>query len=237
MSRTAPLALFLLVLSTAVQANEEEVPPFVGSATLGFLATSGNSDTSSLNGGLSAVWNQTRWRHELTAQAVRASEDSVTSAEAYELGWQSDWDMSDRDFLFGRVTWRQDEFGGFRTQVSETVGYGRRLIETPKHQLNLELGAGARQSEDQLGVSQDETILTGGINYRWALNDKSEFLQTIQVEAGGDNTFSESVSEIKTTIAGRLRLVAGYTIRHNSSVPVGTEQTDTRTSIALEFGF
>ena len=65
--------------------------------------------------------------------------------------------------MFGRLSWRKDRFGAFDTQFSQTVGYGRRLIDSDKHKLNGEIGAGARQSETQNGLSENETIFRGGM--------------------------------------------------------------------------
>ena len=64
-----------------------------------------------------------------------------------------------------------------------------------------------------------------------------EFDQTFRVEVGSDNTFSESVTSITARLIGALNLVASYTIRNNSDVPLGTEKTDTRTAVSLEYAF
>ncbi len=218
-------------------AEEEEKDPLEGNVKFGYLATTGNTETSSLNTSFEAKYVAGQWHHEAMASAINASENKVTTAEAYEAGWKSGWDFTDRDFVFGRLNWRKDRFGGFDTQFSQTVGYGRRIIDTEAHTLNGELGFGARQSEDQLGVSQDETIATGALNYKWKFSETSEFGQTFRVEVGNDNTFSESVTSITARLVGALNLVASYTIRNNSDVPVATEKTDTRTAISLEYVF
>ncbi len=229
----------LLTLPLAALAAEEEAEddPLEGNVKLGYLATTGNTETSSLNTSFEARYVVGQWHHEATASAINASENKVTTAEAYEAGWKTGWDFTDRDFIFGRLNWRKDRFGGFDTQFSQTVGYGRRIIDTDVHTLNGELGFGARQSKDQLGVSQDETIATGALNYTWKFSDTSEFGQTLRVEAGSENTFSESVTSITARLVGALNLVASYTIRNNSDVPIGTEKTDTRSAISLEYAF
>ena len=230
-------ALSLLVLAAPAIADEEEEGPLSGNVKLGYLATTGNTETSSLNAGFDALYKFTRWEHILELAALNASENNVNTAEAYEAAWTSRWNMTDRDFLYGRLSWRKDLFGAFRTQYSETLGYGRRVLDTGVHTLNLEVGAGARQSEDQLGFDDDETILTGGLDYRWAFSETAHFGQTFAVEAGDMNTFSESVTSVSATLVGRLALTASYTIRNNSDVPIGTVKKDTRTAIALEYGF
>lgn len=227
-----------LVLSAPLfAAEEEESKPLEGNVKLGYLATSGNTETSTLNTGFEAAYTLERWKHEAAAAAIYSEDSSVTTAEAYEASWRSGWDLTERDFLFGKLSWRTDRFGGFNTQFSQTVGYGRKILTGKVHTLTADVGAGARQSEDQLDVSTNEFILAGGLAYKWQFSETAEFSQTLMVEAGDSNTFSEAVSSVSTTLIGAFRLVASYTIRHNSDVPVGTEKKDTRTAISLQYDF
>jgi putative salt-induced outer membrane protein len=226
-----------LALAAPLLAAEEEDDPLEGNVKFGYLATTGNTETSSLNTKFETKYVAGDWHHEALASAINASESKVTTAEAYEAGWKSGWDFTDRDYVFGRLNWRKDRFGPFDTQFSQTVGYGRHIIDTDVHDLEGEVGFGARQSEDQLGVNQNETIVTGLLNYTWTFSETSEFSQVFRLEVGGDNTFSESVTSITARLIGALNLVASYTIRNNSDVPVGTEKTDTRTAISLEYAF
>ena len=228
--------LFLFQPAFAAE-EEEEVKPLAGNIKFGFLATSGNTETKSMNTGAEATYTLERWVHAARAAAIYAEESSVTTAEAYEASWRTDWTWTDRDSIFGRLSWRKDRFGGFDTQFSQTVGYARKILTGEVHFLNVDVGGGARQSEDQFGVKNDEFILTGGLGYRWVFSDTSEFEQTFAIEAGEDNTFSESVTSVTTRLVGAFNLVASYTIRHNSDVPIGTEKRDTRTAIALEYNF
>lgn len=234
----------LLLLSTLVLApplfaaeEEEEEKPLAGNIKFGYLATSGNTETKSMNTGAEATYTLERWIHAAKLAAIYAEDNSVTTAEAYEASWRSDWKWTDRDSIFGRLNWRKDRFGGFDTQFSQTLGYSRRILTGPVHELSGDLGAGARQSTDQLGVDTEEFILTLGLGYKWTFSETSDFQQTFAFEVGEDNTFSESVTSISATLVGALRLVGSYTIRNNSDVPIGTEKTDTRTAIVLEYNF
>ena len=51
------------------------------------------------------------------------------------------------------------------------------------------------------------------------------------------NRFTESVTELRAQLIGSLAMVASYTIRHNSDVPIGTEKRDTRTAVSLQYDF
>ncbi len=236
--------LRMLVMAAALAApfaslaqDAEPESPWAGKATLGYLATSGNTENSTLNTGFEITYTKNKWSHLLETKAINSMEDDQTTAEAYYVGWKSEYNFNEHDFMFGRLNWRKDRFGGFDTQFSQTVGYGRRVINTDKHQLNFEVGAGARQSETQFGVEEDETIFTGGMFYKWQLSETAEFRQDIKAEKGDDNTYAESITALSAKLLGNLALVASYTVKHNTDVPATTEKTDTYTALSLEYLF
>ena len=233
------IALIAAVLITpfSLMAQEEPKSPWTGKATLGYLATSGNTETSTLNTGFEVGYTTGQWVHLAKASAIKASENEVSTAEAYNAGWKSEWNITDANFVFGQLDWRKDVFGAFDTQFSQVVGYGRRLINTDRHTLNAEIGAGARQSERQDGTEEDETVFNGGLYYNWAFSETAAFSQDLTTEVGADNTYSESITKVSAQLLGTFALVASYTIKHNSDVPAGTEKKDNYTALSLEYAF
>jgi putative salt-induced outer membrane protein len=232
------LALVIAISPASLVAQEvEEESPWSGNATLGYLATSGNTENSTLNTGFEVGYASGKWAHLFKAAAISASENKISTAEAYDVGWKSERKITDHDFLFGRLDWRKDKFGAYDTQFSQTVGYGRRLIDNDEHKLNVELGLGARQSSLHIGIDESETIYTLGGYYRWQFSETAEFRQDLKVEAGKLNTYAESVTAISAKLVGDLALVASYTIKNNSDVPPLTEKTDTYTALSLKYSF
>ncbi len=217
---------------TAAQAD-----PWLVKVSLGYLATSGNTESSSLNSAFRIAYSVEHWVHAFEATAINSTENKATTAEAYGLGWKSEYNLTKSDFLFVRVSWRKDRFSGYEQQLSETLGYGRRLLDTGRHVLDAEVGVGARQAELSDGTMEDEFIQRGGLSYRWKFSETAEFSQTLAVEAGPENTWLESVSAVKAKLVDDLALVASYTIKNNSTVPVGNVNTDRFTAIALEYSF
>ena len=226
-----------LIAPISLMAQDQPESPWSGKAKLGYLATSGNTENSTLNTGFEVGYKSGKWDHLFNAAAINASENKVTTAEAYDANWKSERNFTDHDFMFGRLSWRKDRFGGFDTQFSQTVGYGRRLIDIDKHKLNAEIGVGARQSKLQDGTTDNETIFRGGMYYKWHLSETSLFSQDLTIEAGDKNTYLESVTALSARLVGNLALVASYTIKNNSDVPPLTEKTDTYTALSLEYAF
>lgn len=245
MTMRVAISLFaIVVLSPVAQAQnttagppQQQDGPWTGKAALGYLATSGNTESSSLNSAFAITYATGKWAHTMDLSAINASEDDVTTAESYTAGWKTEYNLTPRDFLFGRVIWRKDRFSGYDQQLSESVGYGRRLIDTGVHFLNVEVGAGARQSELSDGTSESDTILRGGLSYRWQFTETAQFTQDLATESGSENTYLESITALKAILIGNLSLVASYTIKDNSDVPAGNENTDTYTALSLEYGF
>jgi len=216
------VGLLLAAPTWAHEVEEEAGPegPWSGKVSLGYLGTSGNTDTTNMSGAFEVEYAVEKWTHQFKAAAIKASESNVTTAEAYNAGWKTERQLSEASFLFGRLDWRKDRFSGYDEQFSQTIGYGHRLIDNDKHTLNGELGFGARQSELADGTTENETILTGGLYYKWQISDTAEFTQDLLVEAGDENTYTMSKTALSATLINDLALVASYTIKNNSDVPL-----------------
>ena len=233
------LGLCVVWAAALAQAPPAAPPdPFKGSAALGYLSTSGNTESTNGNASFKVTWDRMGpWKHDWNALAINARTSGVTTAEAYSAGYKAQRDFSATSYLFASGDWRQDRFSGYDRQVTETLGYGRRLIDTQRQTLALEGGAGAKQSDLSDDTELDEAIVRGGFDYVLRLTESSEFSQKIVIEQGDDNRYSESTSALKARIVGNLAIILSYVIKNNSDVPVGIEKTDRFTAISLEYGF
>ncbi len=234
---TARCLCAVVILMTVTVGYAQDKEGFSGQVGLGLLATSGNSDNESVNANLDLWWNYELWSHSLNGAAIRADTSGVTTAEAISLAWKSKYAFSDSNYLFGLVNWDRDEFSAYDQQLRETIGYGRRLIDTEQHVLNLEIGAGARQADLRDGSSQNDTIVYLGGDYRWAISETSEFTQTLSVEHSSDNTYIETNSSLSAKVRENLALIISFAVKNNSDVLPGTEKTDTFTTVSLSYAF
>lgn len=231
------LALFLVLVAVSAAPVAMAQDGLTGKVSLGYLATSGNSESSSVNAGTELVYAKDRWVHTFDANALGASTEGLTIAEAYSMGGKSEWSINDRSYLFGLVRWEKDKFSGYDQQTTETLGYGRVLVDSETTQWNAEVGAGARQSDLRDGSSENETIIRAATDYQYMFSETSQFNATFSVESGEENTAAQSMVALKARILGDLALVASYRIRYNSDVPVGSEKTDRFSAISLEYAF
>jgi len=237
--RIATVIVVCLLSAPALAQNPAPpADPLVGTVALGYLATSGNTDSTNTNASFKAIWDRGRlWVHNWSALAISARTNGVKTASAEAAGYKAQRAFGTNGYLFGTGNWRQDEFSGYDRQSTEAVGYGRKLVMTDRQLLTVEGGLGRKQSTVNDGTKLDETILHGGLDYQIHLGENSLFTQKLLLEVGDENRYTESTSAIKAKIRGNLALVASYVIKSNSDVPVGIENTDRFTAISLEYGF
>lgn len=210
-----------------------------GSISLGYLATSGNSETTTSNAQFELNHTTGFWHYLLRVGANRASEGDETTQERYTAFGKVEYNITEHDYAFGAVDWAKDLFGGIRERTSVAAGYGRRLIDTSTQSLDLEIGAGYRWLQEQKPSLEEHSsaIIRGGLSYLYNFSDDSTFEQILTVESGSHNTHVESLSTFKFTLVENLFAKLSYTVIRNSDVPDGAENTDTYTAISVAYEF
>ena len=242
MKKTLTLLTAALLISGNAVAEEEVKSLWKSSAELGYVSTSGNSETESINAKAMASTDREEWRHKVEATALKASNttmgvDSTTAKKTTFMG-QSDYKLDGKNFLFGVITYENDKFNGYDYQVTEAIGYGRRLIEESDLTVDVEIGPGARQFKlAATGQKESEAMVRGAAKIDWTISKTSKLGEVLAVEAGEDITVTKSVTSLSSQIEGNLSMKLTYTYKKTSEVPAGTDDTDTETAVTLVYNF
>jgi putative salt-induced outer membrane protein len=223
--------------SVAPAKEKEAESLWKASAELGFVSTSGNTDTETLNAKAMASTEREEWRHKIEVTALNSSDANTTTAEKYTMTAQSDYKLEKPNYLFANIAYENDKFSGYQYRVSEAIGYGRSVIDETDLTLNLEIGPGARQSKLDNGTTESEAILFAAAKLDWTISDTSKFTEVLTVEGGEDVTVTKSVTGLSSQINGSLSMKFTYTYKKTSEVPVGVDDTDTETAITLVYNF
>lgn len=223
----------------SVPPGEEEVPNgrWIGQVIAGFSANSGNTEATNLNVRLLLGYEVNNWRHTINLIGHRASDANGTTAERYVLTGKTDYKLSERDYVFLTGQYERDRFAGIDRRTSEAIGYGREFLATDQHKVTGEVGLGARQVTFTDGRKENDAILRLAGGWLWTISETSEFSQQLVIEAGDNNTYSESTTALKTNLIGSIYSSLSFTVKHNTTVPPGLESTDTFTAIQLEYRF
>ena len=132
----------------------------------------------------------------------------------------------------------RDEFGAFSYQTSVSAGAGIWFLDNAAHKLDISLGPGYRKSRN--GETRETTengIISSALNYEYTVSETTAFSQALLIEAGDDNTYTESQTSLKTRINAKFATRLSYLVKHNSEAPANRENTDEIASIALVYDF
>ena len=231
-------AALVLVTSNALSAEEEKKSPWETSAELGYVNTSGNTNTETLVFKFDTAYEIEKWKHQAHLEVLNAKTDDVTTADRKLATAQSDFKFTPRDYFFGLVSYEDDRFSGFEYQAKLNLGYGRKVLVLERHKLDAEIGPGYRNFKvDNASSSEDEALLRLAAKYKWLISDYSEFKQDFTAEFGEDQDEWKSVTALKSNINKTLAMKLSYTVRYLDVVPVGNENYDRETSVTLVYTF
>jgi putative salt-induced outer membrane protein len=209
-----------------------------GGMEIGFISSSGNTDTSALNTRVKAVLNAgAKSKNELAFEALYSEDSGKTTSERYDLSLKSAYLLTRVDYVFARVRYEKDRFAGFDYRVAESVGYGRYLVQRDALTLQVEGGPGGSHREFLDGKREDEWIINMTGKLSWEIREKTVFTHTVTSDIGEDGTVTESVTALQAHLGGSSSMKTTYSLRHDSNPPPGASGTDARTSVTLVYDF
>lgn len=218
--------------------------PWQGSAELGLISTTGDSDTTNLNTKLNIVQQLTSWRNTYTLTSLYAKSDGNKTSEQYKATEQSDYIFNDHQFWYVRGAYDKNLFSGYQYQASTSTGYGNRFLqEKDGSYLEVSAGVGYRSykidENNTTDESQNTPIVRVSMTYNKQLSKTALFKQELSTEVGTDNgtAVNESITSLQANIVGNLAMKLSYTVDYASKVPTGTAHTDTETSVSVLYSF
>jgi len=211
---------------------------WTGSGELGLVLARGNTDTETLNTELKLDYADEKWSNATRISYLRSESDGDLEANRFVFRNNTDYALSEFSYLTGVGRYDWDEFSSFEFQTSLAAGYGRKLFDNERQALSIEAGPGVRHSEVRdTGETETELIGRLGSDYRWTISETAELTNVALVETGSSNTFLENETSLTVAINDSLALETGLSVRHNTEVEPGRDNTDFLTTINLVYSF
>ena len=203
-----------MLTTQTVSAQTAASPWLTGSAELGYVSTSGNSESNNINAKLSLTRETKNWLHSLTLAGIGASSEvsnnglsnSQRSAEKYNFDYQTDRKLDEVKSLYVFANYEKDRFSGFDEQSAFGVGYGHKVINKLSQQMQIDIGPAYRVNNPVQGGSESEAVLHVGENYVWDFSETAKFEQFLVIDAGNDNTISRLGFSVSASLTGALAL-------------------------------
>ena len=211
---------------------------WTGKGTFGGVLSRGNTDTETINLNLDVANDLERWTHKAGASMLRTVNEDITSADRWEVRGETNYKLGARSYLFGTLRYEDDAFTDYEYQATAAAGYGYRFIANDTTKLEGQIGAGVRQTELRLtGEKEDNAIARAAMIWEHKFTATTLLYDRLLVESGSDNTFVQNALGIEVKIAERFALGLDYSVRHNTDVLPGTEETDQVFTANLVYGF
>lgn len=227
-----------------------------GTATLGANRSTGNSETTNVNGGFRLGKSIGRWEHVVfgsvfkgEATLVVQSEDDTgvvsrriergDTSDRIALGYQPKFYYSEKTYFFGYLDWEQDEPANVDQATRQIIGIGHRFFSNAKGFLSAEAGIGNKNTTVFTGEDFDGGIGYVAANYLNRISDNTTFTADLRSDFGSDNTFVEIGLGLGFRISTNISFKVSYFARNNSDLisaenPLATS-TDSVTTFQLVF--
>lgn len=236
----------LLGCALAVTLSSNVNAQWQGQGEAGFINASGNTDSQTLNLALKFKNEGEIWTHEFGLGTYQASNNDIDSAESVSANYGVKYSISERSYLFGSLSYLDDDFDGFTEQSSAALGYGYKVFDTEPVGWELGIGVGYRDTSELIrladGTELEGRDLSSGTlvlksDYRNQFTESTQFVDKFTAEIGSDNSFIENDAALIVSINEKFALKAGLLIRHNTDPAPGADETDTITSANLVYNF
>lgn len=221
--------------------EEEKEPAWVGSLGLSWVATSGNSDTSSIGLDFNLEKKADPWGLVFVARGNKADDSGTTTAENYLFGARAVRKLSAKWEAFGGLQWSKDPFTGFDSQTVASLGATYIAIDGERNKLAFDGGL-AYTWEDQVNPDAQIDYLGGllGLTWEWKLGASSKLVERLVYYPNFDDSNDwrvTSFTAIEADINSWMALRFGYDIRHRNQ-PIGdADKTDTTSTASVVFNF
>lgn len=227
-----------LAAEDAAQAGAE----WDGNAELGFIHTSGNSDTQSLNGKLKVSREEGPFKAGMKLEALTSEDSGVKSSEKYLAALKFDYAIGEYDYVTSQALYEDDRFNGYEYQSSVTVGYGYHAWNDENGKLDLEAGPGYRrdvlETRDADGDKvKEEAIGRLSLDLLVNISDNAKFTELLTMEAGDSKTVWKSEMGLQSTLSGSLAMKVSYIVKHTTDVPAENKNTDSLVGVTLVYDF
>jgi putative salt-induced outer membrane protein len=245
----------LLLLPSLSQAEDTDAPSkgsdtteapaeaaWSGNAELGFIQTSGNSDTQSFNGKFNLERQRAPVSTSLNLEVLNSEDDGVSSKERYIAVIEHDYSLGKRSYLASVLSYEDDRFNGYQYQSSLSVGYGYHAWADKQGKLDLEVGPGYRRSaleeRNEAGSKiEEEAIARASLTLLVNISASAKFTEKFTVEGGDSKIVYKSDMGIQSTLIGQLAMKINYQVKHTTEVPEDKKNTDSLVGVTLVYSF
>ena len=211
-------------------------------ADFGLVDAAGNSDVTSFTASERLEWKPaaSRWILSQTFKAVYGRTDGETSAESYRGSARADRRFTDHLQLFVAGGFERDRFAGISRRFEELVGVGARLLDRPRHTLEIEAGTAFTQQRSIADVDDNFVAARGAATWQYKFTDAASLRQQVEVLENLEETDDlriNSETALVAPLSRRIAIKVAYVIRFDNVPEPTFGKTDRVLSSGVQVSF
>ncbi len=235
------LILISILFAVALPSVAQETDPdgWKMNAGLSYVATTGNSETSSAGLSFDAEWLRSRWTFDSGVVALRARDEGVLVAEQYKAFGRASRAISERLSLTTGWQGERNRFAGLDFRSTADLGMKWKAVDREKWTAST-IGSLTWIRENPVGEAPGEGNLGGLLElkseYQFSENASTE--QIVRFEPDFEDSANYRF-DVKLTLESALTqlfaIKLGYNYRYDNQPIPGYSTTDTTTTASLVF--
>ena len=200
-----------------------------GDTEFGFIVSRGNTNSTSFKFKGNLYQDFDSWRNQFKIDTLykrdknEATGDDEVSADRIFISAQGNYKVGVKNasfFIYG--DYEEDKFSGLDFKSTLATGYGNRLYEGVKNQVDFDIGPGLYRSV-AVGEADDDSTKTGyllrlALQWERTVSKRTRFNQDVSIEQSlsGLNSRLKSETSLISQVMGAVSLKFAYLYRYNS---------------------
>lgn len=208
-----------------------------GSGEVGAFASSGNTNTRGVAIGVNVAKETLKWKHSLRGFVDYQRQEGVTTRERYLAGYQGNYNISDRLFALLALSYEKDEFSGFESRFSQSLGLGYKVLTGPDLILTLEGGPALRQTKFTNGLQDNSLAARIAGDFKWQFSPSISLTENASYFYDDSNNSFQSLTALNAKINSALTARISYQINTESNPPLGRRNSDKVSRMTVVYSF
>ncbi len=231
----------ILLAAGALLAAEMQVGEFKQHIELGYLGTSGNSDSQTLSALYSNEyqWLETTDLH-FRADAYYGEKDGDKTDERYRAHALANHMLNDRWYAYAEAGALRNPFEGFEQQYNGGIGIGYIVLDNATQLLKVRGGYQYRYANLTTGDDEDYHFLKLGANHEYHFNEKTDIVSELNFLEDLEKTNDYEIvfrTALKTALVENFSLRVGFEVKYDNSPVDDKDKTDTTTTVGIVYDF
>lgn len=216
----------------------EYKPGFSGSASIGYTAETGNTDSQEFNLGARMRYAQGNWVQTFGVAADFAEDAGVKTKEDLFAIYDANYYLTERFYLFGLARVERDGLASTAVDVARDgfVGFGPgyRVVNQPDMAWRLQAGIGVSYLQDGLGDSETETGYLASSRFFYQISDAIFLTNDTDILSSDTALRANNDFGVNFKMSDALSTRISYLTDYNDARAI---RTDNRLGVSLVVGF